>query len=204
MSGSDAAGGETGPFSSPSASASSSSSSAAAAAPAEVEARFAHFHRTTLASGGRQSFTSALRARAEFSNPYILERVVESFAIDEYGSHFPRGAGGRAFHPDDYARACAQCEGGSAHATIAAYCSALLVALIVGFLISIRKSEPPPEVPEAMAKPDATRSMANAVASVIQYFDVIIAFFMDKMNKISEFMDQAMPFSSLHSYAETF
>ena len=89
---------------------------------------------------------------------------------------------------------CAQCEGGSAHATIAAYCSALLVALIVGFLISIRKSEPPPEAPEAMAKPDATRSMANAVASVIQYFDVIIAFFMDKMNKISEFMDQAMPF----------
>ena len=51
---------------------------APAGTPAEVEARFAHFYRTTLASGGRQSFTSALRARAEFSNPYILEKIVES------------------------------------------------------------------------------------------------------------------------------
>ena len=84
---------------------SASSSAPLPTALPEVEARFESYWASTCQTG--RNFTGSLRARAEFNNPYILDRVVASFGIDEHGSNFPRVAAGggarrRAFHPSEY------------------------------------------------------------------------------------------------------
>ena len=65
-----------------------------------IESRFVSYWETTK-SGSSPTFTTSLRARREFTNPYILESVVEKLKIDEYGSNFVSNSG-RRHTPDEY------------------------------------------------------------------------------------------------------
>ena len=65
-----------------------------------IESRFVSYWETTE-SGSSPTFTTSLRARREFTNPYILESVVEKLKIDEYGSNFVSNSG-RRHTPDEY------------------------------------------------------------------------------------------------------
>jgi hypothetical protein len=64
------------------------------------ESRFVSYWETTK-SGSSPTFTTSLRARKEFTNPYILERVVEKLKIDEFGSNFVSNSG-RRHTPNEY------------------------------------------------------------------------------------------------------
>ena len=57
--------------------------------PESVAKRVDEFLDRVKASGRR--FNQSLRGNREFSNPYILNKVVESFDIKQYGSNFPTG-----------------------------------------------------------------------------------------------------------------
>jgi hypothetical protein len=65
-----------------------------------IEFRFASYWETTKSSSS-PTFTTSLRARKEFTNPYILESVVEKLKIDEYGSNFVSNSE-RRHTPDEY------------------------------------------------------------------------------------------------------
>ena len=65
-----------------------------------IESRFVSYWETTK-SGSSPTFTTSLRARKEFTNPYILESVVEKLKIDEYGSNFVSNSE-RRHTPDVY------------------------------------------------------------------------------------------------------
>jgi len=65
-----------------------------------IESRFVSYWETTK-NGSTPTFTASLRARKDFINPYILERVVEKLKIDEYGSNF-FSTTKRRHTPDDY------------------------------------------------------------------------------------------------------
>jgi len=65
-----------------------------------IESRFVSYWETTK-SGSLPTFTTSLRARKEFTNPYILESVVEKLKIDEYGSNFVSNSG-RRHTPNEY------------------------------------------------------------------------------------------------------
>ena len=65
-----------------------------------IESRFVSYWETTK-SGSSPTFTTSLRARKEFTNPYILESVVEKLKIDEYGSNFVSNSE-RRHTPDEY------------------------------------------------------------------------------------------------------
>lgn len=64
--------------------------------PPAVMEKMRQYWAATLRS---DSFTSRLRQHKEFNNPYILDRVIETFAIDQYGSHYPRSV----FDPHGFA-----------------------------------------------------------------------------------------------------
>jgi hypothetical protein len=65
-----------------------------------IESRFVSFWETTK-NGSNPTFTASLRARKDFINPYILERVVDRLKIDEYGSNF-LSTTKRSHAPDEY------------------------------------------------------------------------------------------------------
>jgi len=65
-----------------------------------AESRFLSYWETTK-SDSRPTFTASLRARKEFTNPYILERVVDKLKIDEYGTNFSTTSK-RRNTPDEY------------------------------------------------------------------------------------------------------
>jgi len=65
-----------------------------------IESRFVSYWETTK-SGSSPTFTTSLRARREFTNPCILESVVEKLKIDDYGSNFVSNSG-RRHTPDEY------------------------------------------------------------------------------------------------------
>jgi len=66
-----------------------------------IESRFVSYWETTK-NGSTSTFTASLRARKDFINPYILERVVDKLKIDEYGSNFSSTTK-RSHSPDEYA-----------------------------------------------------------------------------------------------------
>ena len=53
----------------------------------EVESRFQSYWEATQ---GGHCFTSSLRDRKAFLNPYLLEEVIATFGINDKGSCFPR------------------------------------------------------------------------------------------------------------------
>lgn len=65
-----------------------------------IESRFLSYWETTK-SNSSPTFTASLRARKEFTNPYILERVVDKLKIDEYGTNFSTTSK-RRHTPDEY------------------------------------------------------------------------------------------------------
>jgi hypothetical protein len=66
-----------------------------------IESPFVSFWATTK-NGSTSTFTSSLRVRKDFINPYILEHVVNKLKIDEYGSNFSSTTK-RSHTPDEYA-----------------------------------------------------------------------------------------------------
>ena len=52
----------------------------------EVEARFLSYWRATISAFS--DFSTSLRSRSEFSDPYILDRAVTRLRVDESGSNF--------------------------------------------------------------------------------------------------------------------
>jgi hypothetical protein len=67
----------------------------------EIESRFVSYWETTK-NGSTSTFTASLRVRKDFTNPYILERVIDKLKIDEYGSNFSSTTK-RRHTPDEYA-----------------------------------------------------------------------------------------------------
>jgi hypothetical protein len=65
-----------------------------------IESRFVSYWETTKNSSS-PTFTTSLRGRKEFTNPYILESVVEKLKIDEFGSNFVSNSE-RRHTPDEY------------------------------------------------------------------------------------------------------
>lgn len=65
-----------------------------------IESRFLSYWETTKSSIS-PTFTASLRARKEFTNPYILERVIDKLNIDEYGTNFSTTST-RRHSPDEY------------------------------------------------------------------------------------------------------
>ena len=65
-----------------------------------IESRFLSYWEKTK-SYSSPTFTASLRARKEFTNPYILERVIGKLKIDEYGTTFSTTSK-RRHTPDEY------------------------------------------------------------------------------------------------------
>jgi len=65
-----------------------------------IESRFVSYWETT-GNGSTPTFTASLRARKDFINPYILERVVDKLKIDEHGSNL-LSTTKRSHAPDEY------------------------------------------------------------------------------------------------------
>jgi hypothetical protein len=73
--------------------------------PAEVAARFSAYMQATEAG---YNFTSALRSKKAFGNPYLLEETIATFGMDDTGSALPaRAWDASALPPGDFSDALA-------------------------------------------------------------------------------------------------